>query len=350
LHIGLAISVLLHAALLGWAFITIHSQRELRMSEPEPIAVDLVTLGELTKLRPGLRTATQLDAQPPKEAKKTEPAKKEAPKAAPVAALPPPPPPPPPPEPPAPKEEPKPEPKASAPPPPPAPPPEAQQALEAMLKEQERQAEAQLKAEEQRRLEEEKRLEEQRKQAEIKKMLDEEKKRKQAEAKKKLDEEKKRKEAEAKKKSFDAEKISALLNKLPDKGAPRPSVPLDEQAKTLTKGPVLGAPEGRDRTLSATDEGRLKGVIQGHLRSCWRLPGAGGGSETPVVTLRWRLNPDGSLDGEPQVERPRSDPMFRIAAEAAVRAVRQCSPFPLPADKYGFWKTITWDFDPSQML
>jgi colicin import membrane protein len=214
--------------------------------------------------------------------------------------------------------------------------PDEQKKLDDMLREQERQAE------------EQKRAEEARKQAELKKKLDEAKKKKEAELKKKRDEERKRREAEAKKKQFDAENISALLNKIPDKGAPRPSVPLDEQAKA--KGPTLGAPEGRDKQLSASEEGRLTGIIQSHLRGCWRLPAGGGGSDTPVVTLKWRLKPDGSLDGEPQVQHERGDLLFRTAAEAAKRAVHQCSPFPLPPDKYGHWKTITWDFDPTQLM
>jgi colicin import membrane protein len=94
----------------------------------------------------------------------------------------------------------------------------------------------------------------------------------------------------------------------------------------------------------------LKGLISSRLKACWRIPSGGGGSDTPVVTLRWHLKPDGSLDGDPQVEQGRSDPLFRLAAEAAQRAVRECSPFDLPPDKYSTWRTITWDFDPSQML
>jgi colicin import membrane protein len=65
---------------------------------------------------------------------------------------------------------------------------------------------------------------------------------------------------------------------------------------------------------------------------------------------RWTLNPDGSLEKAPEVERPRGDALFQLAAEAAIRAVQQCSPFPLPRDKYVHWKTITWEFDPSQMM
>jgi colicin import membrane protein len=337
----LVTSVLLHAAILGWALFTIQAQRELRVAEPEPIAVDLVSAADHTKLRQGARTAKQLEAQA-KETK-AEPAKKEAPKPAPAAAAPPPPPPPPPPTEEPRKEEPPKE-VAAVPPPPAAPPPvpapEEQKKLDDMLKEQERQAEEQRKAEEQ------KRAEEARKQAELKKRLEDAKKKKEAELKKKREEERKR--AEAQKKQFDAERIAALLNKAPDRGGPAQNPEPNEPTKA--KGPVLGAPEGRDRKLSASEEGMLTGIIRSRLRGCWRLPAGGGGSDTPVVTLKWRLKPDGSLDGEPQIEHPRGDPLFRIAAEAAMRAVQQCSPFPLPPDKYGHWKNITWEFDPSQMM
>src|SRR5262245_4372263 len=150
---GLVTSVLLHAAILGWALFTIQAQRELRVSEPEPIAVDLVNASDFTRLRQGSRNAKQLEAQP-KETK-AEPVKKEAPKPTPVAAAPPPPPPPPPPKEEPKKEEPPKEVAAIPPPPPPAaappvPAPEEQKKLEDMIKEQERQAEEQRKVEEQR--------------------------------------------------------------------------------------------------------------------------------------------------------------------------------------------------------
>jgi colicin import membrane protein len=381
LQFGLVISVIFHAAILGWALITIQSQRELRMPEPDPIITDLVTEGELTKLRQGVRTAKQLEAMA-KESPKADIAKKEAAKLKPVAAAPPPPPPP------EPKADPIAEKLASAEPPPPPPPPaidekkkieeqlkaeqqrraaEEELALEGLRKAEEqrkaeeesraeeqrkadelRKAEEQRRAEEQRQAEEKQRLEEQRKQAELKKKADDEKKRKEVAAKKKRDDEKKRQEAEAKKKEFDAEKIAALLNKVPNSSSPTPSSEPNEPTKA--KGPALGAPEGKDKQISASEIAMLKGRISARLRGCWRLPSGGGGSDTPVVTLRWRLKPDGSLDGDPQVEQPRGDALFRVAAEAAVRAVRDCSPFDLPSEKYSTWRTITWEFDPSQMM
>src|SRR5262249_10411536 len=148
-------SLLLHAAVLGWALFTIQTQPELRMPEPEPIAGDLISAGDLTKLRQGVRTAKELEAEA-KPTPKPDSAKKEAPKPTPVAAAPAPPEPP---TPPAPKEEVKPpEPKSEpvAPPPAPAPAREEQERLEAMLKEQEQErlAEEQKKQEEARRAEE----------------------------------------------------------------------------------------------------------------------------------------------------------------------------------------------------
>jgi colicin import membrane protein len=334
---GLVTSVMLHAAILGWALFTIQAQRELRVAEPEPIAVDIVSASELTKLRQGVRTAKQLEAEA-KESPKAEPAKKEAPKPTPVASAPPPPPPEPP------KEEPRTEPPkevaVATPPPAPAPPvpaPEEQKRLEDMLKEQERQAE------EQRRIEEEK------KQAELKKKQQEEaKKKKEAELKKKKEEEKKRKEAEAKKK-FDADKISALLNKVPDKGAPTPSVPLDEQAKSM-KGPVLGAPEGRDQQLSASELAVLRQIIRSCVGPKWNVFGGGEEAQNTIVKIRVHFHPDGRLAAAPQIVNPQNSPFFLAAAESALRAVQACEPYPLPPDKYSVWKDTVLTLNPRDMF
>ena len=396
MQFGLIISLCLHAALLGWAVLNIQTLAPLSVAEPEPVAIDLVTPGEVTKLRLGSRTAKQLQAQP-KESPRPDVAKKEAPKPSPVATAPPPPAP----EPPAPaKEDPKPEPPKAEPPPkveppkpepakeppaeklaalppeptavPPVPALEEQKRLDELLKEQQRQAEEQQKKleeerrqveEEKKKLEEEKkrleeetkkaeekrREEEERRQAELLKKQEEEKRRKEAELKKKREEEKRRKEAEAKKK-FDAEKISALLNKMPDKGAPRPSVPLDEQAKTLNKGPVLGAPEGRDQQLSASELAILAQIIKSCVQSKWNVLGGGESAQNTQVKLRLRFNPDGRLASEPQIMNPQNTPYFLAVRDSALRAVQACEPYSLPPAKYEFWKDIVLNFDPRDMF
>jgi colicin import membrane protein len=232
---------------------------------------------------------------------------------------------------------------------------EKKRADEERLAEEKKRADEQRLAEEKKRAEEEqRRLEEQRRQAELKKQRDAERK-KQAELKKKREaekkrqeEEKRRQEAEAKSK-FNSDKIAALLNKIPDEAPPPPSSASDKPTKA--KGATLGDAHGRDKQISAGERAMLLAEMSGKIRHCWKLPSGGGGSDTPAVKLRWRLNPDGTLDGDPKVLDPRPDPLFRLAAEAALRAVRACEPFDfLPPESYDGWRVITWEFDPSKML
>jgi colicin import membrane protein len=356
---GLISSVVLHAAILGWALVTIQSQPALPMPEPEAITIDLVPEADVTKLKKGVRTAKQLDAEA--KTNKSDLAKKEAPKPAPVPAAEPPPPAKEaaPPDPPAPAKQ---EEKVAAlpppPPPPPAPPPlpgpEEQKRLEDLVKEQERQAEEQRQAEEkrqaeeQRQAEERKRVEEEeRKKAELKRKLEEEKRRKEAELKKKREEEKKRKEAEAKKR-FDAEKIAALLNKVPDRGAPLPTQePLEP---TRNKGPALGAPEGRDRQLSASEIAVLQQIIKSCVQEKWTLSGGGQDAMDLVIKLRLQFRPDGTLSAPPQVTNQQNTSFFLAASEGAIRAAQACEPYSLPPEKYEIWRDVIMNFSTRDMF
>jgi colicin import membrane protein len=44
------------------------------------------------------------------------------------------------------------------------------------------------------------------------------------------------------------------------------------------------------------------------------------------------------------------DTYYRAAAEAAQRAVVQCSPYQLPAEYYEDWKEIKFNMDPKEVL
>ncbi len=102
--------------------------------------------------------------------------------------------------------------------------------------------------------------------------------------------------------------------------------------------------------LSAREQDLLKGIIKQALTACSTIPGGGGGSQTPVVTVTWRMNEDGTVAGEPVVQHPQNSQWFGVAAEASVRAVKNCQPFNLPKDKYSSWREITWDFDWPKIL
>ena len=71
----------------------------------------------------------------------------------------------------------------------------------------------------------------------------------------------------------------------------------------------------------------------------------------PVIFIE--VNPDRTVKSAKVVNQERlSDPSFRTAAEAAMRAVNNpdCSPLLLPEDKYDLWKEINFTFDFSWMF
>lgn len=347
MYFGLAISFALHAGLLVWAVANLHSA-ELPMADSPTIEAELVSVSEFTRLKQGDPKAQELEA---KEQENPEPqiSRKEAPKSKPELAEPPPasePPPAPEPE----KTEPE---KAETPPPadpiaeqiaslPPEPSPEElalKQAAEEKAK-----AEAEAKREVERKAKAE--AERKKKEAERKKKEAERKKKEEA-RKKKLAEEKRRQEAKNKK-SF-ADQMAALIDKTPEeRGSPRSGQA--PRQSTDYEGPTAGERQGSGNELTAREADLLKGQISAQLRNCWRLPGGGGGIESVVVTVRWRLREDGSLDGRPEIQNGRSDPVFQAAARSALAAVTECAPFNLPRDRYTAWRTIIWDFDPRHML
>lgn len=357
MRLGLIISILLHGSFMAWALLAMLMTEPLKAPEPEPIMVALVTPSEFLALKKGSETSTELEAKKNEDAKPDDQSKMQA-DSKPIIAPDPAPEPEPtpqetkvePPPSPEPKSDPIAEKLAELPPPGPTPEELAKKAAEekaaAEKAEAERLAEeAKIKAAEDAK---QKAAEEAKKKAaaDAKKKAEAKKK---ADAQKKKLAEQKRKEAEKKKKQQQADRLAALLDKDPTRqGASNYAT--DPMNPTDYSGPTAGAQMGDAPVLSVREQDLLRAQISAQLRSCWKLPGGGGGIETTVVTLRWRLRQDGSLDGEPMVEAPRQGMVFQIAAEAAIRAVRMCSPFQLPPDRYWAWRSLTWDFDPREMM
>lgn len=357
---GFIISIACHAALLGWALFSMRAVAQLPVEDTPAISAEVITPSEFLRLKQGSEDAKKLETKAKEEPKPDE-SKNDTKK--PDNAPPPPPPPPqevakleepPPPEPPKvePPKPPEPDPIAKeiekTPPPPepaPGPTPEEQKLLEQKIEDARKAEEAKKKAEEEAK----------------KKAEDEAHKKKLAEdaKKKKLADEAKKKAEEAKKKlAFN--NIGNLLEKLPEDAQQKALIDRDPKVKgqqatgtsqtATATGKEAGTATGTAPELSARDQDLLKGLIKSRLQSCWRLPGSGGGTEIPVVTLRWRLTRDGNLEGEPKVENAPGGPAGDVASEAALRAVKGCQPFTLPPDKYDAWKDIIWVFDPRQML
>jgi hypothetical protein len=146
----------------------------------------------------------------------------------------------------------------------------------------------------------------------------------------------------AKKRDFNTDRIAALLNKIPDAASePSPAVPSDEPPSKK----VRGQSNGTEMTMSVNEMDALRARIA----QCWSPPPGGLGAEQIVVKLRLKLNEDGTLVGYPTVANRGSSPFFQAAADSAVRAVYQCQPYTLPSEKYAQWRDMILNFDPSEM-
>jgi outer membrane biosynthesis protein TonB len=93
----------------------------------------------------------------------------------------------------------------------------------------------------------------------------------------------------------------------------------------------------------------LKQAIARQLKPHWAAP-EGVDAEKLVTYVRFRLNLDGSLNGDPVVVgqsgiTPSNEPQKGRHAEQAIRAIRLAAPFNLPAQFYDQWKVVTSRFD-----
>ncbi len=146
----------------------------------------------------------------------------------------------------------------------------------------------------------------------------------------------------AKKRDFNADRIAALLNKIPDAADEAKPVAADDGAPPKK---VKGQSSGTEMTMSVNEIDALRARIA----KCWSPPPGGLGADQIVIKLRLKLNEDGTLVGYPTIANDGSSPFFQAAADSAVRAVYQCQPYELPSEKYALWRDMILNFDPSDM-
>jgi len=142
---------------------------------------------------------------------------------------------------------------------------------------------------------------------------------------------------------FNPDDIAALLNKEEPTGGGDPEPSPEPQ----TLGSIDGQP-GAAMTQSEI------AALQARLYRCWNPPIAVREAGALVVEVRIVLLPDGSLASPPTIVgvAQASDPLAQVAAESAIRAVVQCAPFGdiLRPETYAEWGQIDFIFDPRQML
>jgi hypothetical protein len=111
-----------------------------------------------------------------------------------------------------------------------------------------------------------------------------------------------------------------------------------------------GAPaETLGNVLTGTDIDRLNQ----HMKNFWNMPSGHEKASQIVVEIRLSITPDCKVKKAIIIDQSRfeRDADFRIAAECALRAVLdpECSPLPLPPEKYELWKDMIFEFNPSEM-
>ena len=136
---------------------------------------------------------------------------------------------------------------------------------------------------------------------------------------------------------FDPDQITALLDK--NKQPPEPQPAANQPA-------TQGAPTASIDAKMSTNE---LDALRAKLAQCWSPPiGWTDPAEVRVIVII-SLNPDGTLSGEPKVVQQPQGKYAQTAAESALRAVRRCAPYSLPAEKYDAWKQVRVTFDPTEV-
>jgi outer membrane biosynthesis protein TonB len=135
------------------------------------------------------------------------------------------------------------------------------------------------------------------------------------------------------------DQVAALLDKQKPSGG---------GAQRSTQEASLGASRttgGEKLTQSEMD------ALRAQIQRCWNVPAGALDAQNLKVSLKFRLDPSGSVDGRPEViNGGGGDGVARAAAESARRAILQCAPYNLPADKYAAWADVIVHFDPSDMF
>lgn len=109
--------------------------------------------------------------------------------------------------------------------------------------------------------------------------------------------------------------------------------------------------DSRDQAISLVDAARNQ------VQRCWAPPLGARDAASMRLSVSVLLGPDGEVIGAPTLDpadqrrmKRSNETVFRVFAESAIRAIQQCAPFDLPKSRYGEWRSLRLNFDPSQML
>ena len=126
--------------------------------------------------------------------------------------------------------------------------------------------------------------------------------------------------------------------KAPPPPTPEPEVEPDTPPPDARRG--VG-----DRTANTA---RVENFVLGAMKRCWGTLEDLPEPERLTVSVRVRLNTDGTLKDDVELVNPRRAPIgdryMSVAIDRALRAVRTCQPYRLPAEDYEDWEELVLNF------
>jgi hypothetical protein len=125
-------------------------------------------------------------------------------------------------------------------------------------------------------------------------------------------------------------------------------------------GPHVNNAKPGTRNIQAVGAGTdltadLRAILQSEIERCNSPPPGAPRAEDLIVTYWIYLNADGTVAQPPQLTADSAaaaarNPYTQAAANAARRAIYQCQPYKLPANRYKDWRQFTYHFDPRDLL
>jgi colicin import membrane protein len=141
---------------------------------------------------------------------------------------------------------------------------------------------------------------------------------------------------------FDPREMQALLDK-------RDAQRKEATNNVLSDSSTLGI--ARPKSTAAQLSQNELDALRARLAQLWNPPVGAQNPDEIVVTIRIRLNPDGTLARPPEVTSSGRSNLYMVSRERAAIAVIRGAPFNmLRPETYELWKDIEVTFDPREMV
>ena len=121
-----------------------------------------------------------------------------------------------------------------------------------------------------------------------------------------------------------------------------------ESMKNLVANAISSKPKNLIKPIGISEIDMLKK----HISNFWTPPIGAAGAENLIVDIFMEFNKEGYVLKAEWVNRGMNsnNSFYKAAANAAIRAVKDAEPMPLPASKFNEWRTLTFRFDPAKMF